>query len=954
MTPFEPEKALPLKSPPALAGDRGAGELTFPPAPRDAEAGEEEGAARRPALSPALSFGNLLKALRRRWAPALAAGATLGFSLAAAVWFLLPPQYTAYALLRVASADPQLLPDNKVTFDNENNFENTQVALLKSRPILQSRPATAQGGRARDGAGAPDPVAWLEDDLKAGFLEKTDLIKVSLTGDNPNEVAVLVNAVKDAYLDEGVNAQRNQKPKLFDNLEEVYQASEDKIRTPARRAPPAGRRPQVRRLRRRLSAKQKMALDEYAAMRREQMLLQSQMRNAESALAVEKARAEAAAGADGPSLPDSLVDQAVESDPLVLKKKLEIDQIEAKAAQAARAYNPGQGPLAKYEAELRFRRGGAEKAERRAPGGRRGAGRRQAAVGAGGEGPGAAARTSTVWRRKRRNLKGKWSAWARRRRRSASPRSSWSCSEGRSTRPRPSSRGCAKKWIASRSSCNRPASASACLTPAEVPTKPDSGVRTRSAAFAGAAGLLLGLFGVSYWEARGRRIRTKEEVAGELGLRVVGTLPALRGRPALEAPTGGRRGAKVADPAAVWASSVESIRASILCHAEDEPGCRALLVTSALAREGKTTLACHLALSLALAGHRTLLVDCDSRRPQLHRVFGTPAGPGLSEVLGGDLDLAGAVHAGPVEGLSVLPIGRELKQVSQALVRRKMRQLLEEARAGYDFILLDCSPVLPVADALALGRLVDGVLLSVRPGLSQFPHVSGGLRTPGGPKHSGPGHGGQRDAPQSEQPGVRVPHGARRPRDLNRLNRSRVSHASVDFPIRPVRVGFRRPGGGGRGARPAHRPLGRTGAAGPVRPRPVHGRRLGRDDGPRGGVAPLLRNRRRAAPPLCQPRATAQTVTLFLTAGRAGPLVAEHTPESCYMGAGFACPGPVVRQSIAGRDGSPAPRVPGGGFQQDGAGVAPVSPRLLGLERRRALAGARRPTFGVRRAAVRL
>ena len=173
------------------------------------------------------------------------------------------------------------------------------------------------------------------------------------------------------------------------------------------------------------------------------------------------------------------------------------------------------------------------------------------------------------------------------------------------------------------------------LSAAEVPGQPDGATRTRGAALAGVAGLFAGLFGVSYWEARGRRIRTKEEVANELGLRVVGTLPALAGRPGLDPARSRPAGAAPTQPPSGWRRSTRSARR---CYATRTigPAARALLVTSALAREGKTTLACHLALSLARAGKRVLLVDCDSRRPRLHDVLNTPASPGLSEALGGD------------------------------------------------------------------------------------------------------------------------------------------------------------------------------------------------------------------------------------------------------------------------------------------------------------------------------
>ena len=221
------------------------------------------------------------------------------------------------------------------------------MALLKSRPILQAglrQPKVGELAMIRQQA---DAVKWLEDEVKAAFLEKTDIIKVSLTGSDPKEVAAVVNAVKDAYLEEGVNAERKHKLASLDDLEKVYQASEDKLRS---------QRDELHGLAdtlksgdsEALTAKQKMALEEYAAMRRELMLLQSQLRNAELTLEVQKV----ASSPEGAAVPDSLVDQAADADPLVLKKKLEVDQMEERIAQALHSYNPGQGPLPKYEAQL--------------------------------------------------------------------------------------------------------------------------------------------------------------------------------------------------------------------------------------------------------------------------------------------------------------------------------------------------------------------------------------------------------------------------------------------------------------------------------------------------------------------------------------------------------------------------------------------------------------------------
>jgi hypothetical protein len=325
----------------------GAEAALVPALPREADLVEAAPSAR--GLAPALSLNNLVRAARHRWRLALAVGLLLGAGLGSAAWFLLPDRYTSYALLRVASAEPHLLPDKEGAAAADRYFENTQVALLKSRPIVRAalrRPGVSDLGMVRE---RPDPGAWLEDDVKAAFIDKTDIIRVSLTGSNPHDVALLVRAVTDAYLEQGVNAQRNQKLGQLDNLEKVCLASEEKIRS---------QRDVLRRLAdalkssdsQALALKQKMLLDEYAALKKELMLIQSQLRNAEVAIQVQKAEGRPVADTR-PAVPDYLVEQALDASPTVLKKRLEMDQLDARISQAERIYQPGQGPLARLQEE---------------------------------------------------------------------------------------------------------------------------------------------------------------------------------------------------------------------------------------------------------------------------------------------------------------------------------------------------------------------------------------------------------------------------------------------------------------------------------------------------------------------------------------------------------------------------------------------------------------------------
>jgi capsular exopolysaccharide synthesis family protein len=147
------------------------------------------------------------------------------------------------------------------------------------------------------------------------------------------------------------------------------------------------------------------------------------------------------------------------------------------------------------------------------------------------------------------------------------------------------------------------------------------------------------------------------------------------------------------------------------------------LVTSASAGEGKTTLAGHLAGSLARSGRRTLLVDGDLRRPAVHELFEVPMQPGFSEVLLAEVEVADAVQETMVENLFVIPAGQWDREVMQALARDGLEGVFEKLQEEFDFIILDSHPVLLATDSLLLGRQADAVILSVMREVSQMPRV---------------------------------------------------------------------------------------------------------------------------------------------------------------------------------------------------------------------------------------
>jgi capsular exopolysaccharide synthesis family protein len=141
--------------------------------------------------------------------------------------------------------------------------------------------------------------------------------------------------------------------------------------------------------------------------------------------------------------------------------------------------------------------------------------------------------------------------------------------------------------------------------------------------------------------------------------------------------------------------------------------CPVLQVTSALPGDGKTTLASNLAISLAQANKRVLLIDADLRRPRLHVIFDAQREAGLSCVLSGEKSLGEAILATNVRGVDVIPCGFVPPNPAELLDSDNFQEMLTSARERYDYVLLDTPAVLAAADASIVASRADCVLLVI-------------------------------------------------------------------------------------------------------------------------------------------------------------------------------------------------------------------------------------------------
>ena len=249
--------------------------------------------------------------------------------------------------------------------------------------------------------------------------------------------------------------------------------------------------------------------------------------------------------------------------------------------------------------------------------------------------------------------------------------------------------------------------------------------RTKMMALSSVGVFLAGFAGLIWFEHRGRRVTTADELSQALGISILGTIPA----PKPGEPQANR----------MLVEAVDALRTQLLQSRSLDRPVRTILIASGLSGEGKTTLSGHLAVSLSRAGYRVLLIDGDLHAPTAHRLFGLPPTPGFCEVLRGETDAGEAVRATPVPGMFVMTAGSWNMATRQSLIGDRWGKLNGQLQEEYDFIVVDTAPLLLVADTLLLAKTADAALLSVligysrigAVGLSQDKLQSVGVRTLG-------------------------------------------------------------------------------------------------------------------------------------------------------------------------------------------------------------------------------
>ena len=164
------------------------------------------------------------------------------------------------------------------------------------------------------------------------------------------------------------------------------------------------------------------------------------------------------------------------------------------------------------------------------------------------------------------------------------------------------------------------------------------------------------------------------------------------------------------NPKSLAAEAYRTLRTNIQFSSLDEE-IKSIVVTSSGPGEGKTTTMANLAITMAQSGKKVLLMDCDFRKPTVHKKFGLPNSQGLTNILAQDKKFEDIVVTAEVENLFVVTSGPIPPNPAELLGTKKMKALLKELTKIFDMVLIDAPPVLAVTDAQILSTLVNGTVI---------------------------------------------------------------------------------------------------------------------------------------------------------------------------------------------------------------------------------------------------
>jgi capsular exopolysaccharide synthesis family protein len=689
----------------------------------DAGSAPEAGSGAEPGTG--VSPTKVWHALRRRWLVALPLAAAMAALVAGVAENRLTPVYTVRTLVHVGTNSPSILYDNLGGYSDQR----TQIATVKSRLVRQTAVKDLAPLDLAVLRSKADPVGWLEKEIQADFTIAPEILRITLKGANPDELVLLLDGIRDAYLREVINKDRSERAARLDSLTHLASTHAAALKEARQK------------LSHRVEA---YGVQDYPELRAKHAALTTQLNTLQTELLLALA---SGSGGDGPPparegeawpdsgqaapepVPDPAFEAALETaleaalgvDRRALESRADIRRLEKVIANLKRLkdYQTDTEYIKAADEMAAARAGEAERREALRPGVvanlRRAAGEARPlpppAVGVGTGRAGVAPYRIPVLRAEIKKKEQEVAALAK------------ECADLGVVREEIDRQ---ERQLDLVNSKARPLEVELQAPPrarvleeavvVESP-KADRWIKVVVAPAGAAFVLVLGF--VAWLDLRRGPVDGRADLEA-VRIRVLGAVPSVRPAVLLAFTPPDQNAAR--QEYLHLADSLDMARA-VLAPVVAETRGYVLAVTSAAAGEGKTVLAGHLAVRFARSGLKTLLIDADLRRPQLHRLFGLALAPGLGEWVTGAAERGAVVRPGPVPGLDVVTAGHHDPQTVSCLLDFRLQELLAAVKRDYDVVVLDTPPVLSTPEALLASRTADGVVLSVMREVSRLPVV---------------------------------------------------------------------------------------------------------------------------------------------------------------------------------------------------------------------------------------
>ncbi len=676
-----------------------------------------------PAAGKKITFGLVARAVRRHWWQAALIWAVGSVGLMALVYFKVKPTYLAFTRVRVEPSNSALF--SRGDGGNFGEYRETQVNIIAQPTVietaLQVHPELLNFRRLQE---ADDKIAEIRSSLNVGVVKGTTLIEVSTSTESPLESAAIVNAVVDAYVKQAYDVNNEETDQKIKQLDEARISKEKEV-TEKRNA--------IKKIQEEhgdidvAGAKERnsVTIEEYRTLSNELLRVQIEIVKAEAQLAQLQAEQPAAAAETAREVTEADLVRLFYSDKRVAEARERKDEAEAKYRTIKDKLRDMADPAAQRPIkEMKAAQADIDALWKEMKPQLEGWARRgitQVGGGAADNPLKGAEATLAALKAQEMSLIDKLNTLNVRKR--AEGMSAVSLEFDRMDLGRAEqyldtiSKNLADLKFQSRSPILR--------VKKEFLAKPSPrGTNNRLKIMAVApVGMLFGVLCLMvFLELHAGRVVDPEDLMARSRVPVVGVVPPLPQVRPQGALFSGRDEFKAQRQLDQFVQSLDHLRVA-LCSGRDAWGRdrRVILITSACGSEGKTTLAAQLAERCVNAGLHTLLVDGDLRNPTLSRMLDVPNNRGLINVLRGECLHDEAISVvGGAGGFHFMPSGTPKVDPSRLLHGDRLGKFLAQAREGFDIVIVDAPPVLPVPDALTIGRWTDGAVLAVRCDTSRF------------------------------------------------------------------------------------------------------------------------------------------------------------------------------------------------------------------------------------------